>query len=304
MSRNILIVGGTGFIGFYLAKKCIGLGWNVVSVSLNPPKPSRRLKKVKYLNYNISNKKTIKYLSLKQFDYVVNLGGYIEHLNLKKVVSGHYHVVKNLYNYFRNKNLKSFIQIGSSAEYGRAKVPHKENFLCKPAGIYGKYKLKSTNFLLDKFKKNRFPVTVIRFYQVYGPKQNIDRFIPILINACIKNIKFPSSHGKQKRDFLYVDDAISAILKSLNNPKCIGKIINVGSGKPIALLKIMKYVQKKIGGGELLLGKIKLRKDEPMIIFPYLKNAKKILNWKSKISFNSGINRTIKEYKKQISKFS
>ena len=141
MSRNILIIGGTGFIGFYLAKKCISLGWNVVSVSLNPPKPSRRLKKVKYLNHDISNKKAIKYLSLKQFDYVVNLGGYIEHLNLKKVVSGHYHVVKNLYNYFRNKNLKSFIQIGSSAEYGRAKVPHKENFLCKPAGIYGKYKL-------------------------------------------------------------------------------------------------------------------------------------------------------------------
>ena len=92
MSRNILIIGGTGFIGFYLAKKCINLGWNVVSVSLNPPKPSRRLKKVKYLNYDISNKKTIKHLSLKQFDYVVNLGGYVEHLNLKKVVSGHQRV--------------------------------------------------------------------------------------------------------------------------------------------------------------------------------------------------------------------
>ena len=111
--------------------------------------------------------------------------------------------------------------------------------------IYGKSKLKATKFLTDLFKEKKFPVTILRPYQVYGPKQKTDRFIPLLINACIKDIKFIASHGKQKRDFLYVDDLISAILKSLNNIKCKGKIINLGTGKPITLLKIMKTVRKK-----------------------------------------------------------
>ena len=90
-------------------------------------------------------------------------------------------------------------------------------------------------------------------------------------------------------------------MNSLNNKACKGKIINIGSGKPITLLKIMKYVQKKIGGGKLLLGQIKLRVDEPMIIYPSLKNARKFLNWKNRTSFNTGINKTIKQYEKEIS---
>ena len=302
--KKILIIGGTGFIGYHLAAKCKKLKWSVTSLSKNKPLKKRKLRNIKYKICDISVKRNLSKLTKNKYNYVVNLGGYIDHINKKRAYRGHYLGVKNLFNAFKNKGLESFIQIGSSAEYGTAKSPHYENAKGKPKLIYSRSKLLATQFLLRSYKKYNFPVTILRFYQVYGPKQSFDRFIPMLIKACIKNIRFPSSHGKQKRDFLYIDDAISAILKSLNNPKCIGKIINVGSGKPITLLKIMKYVQKKIGGGELLLGKIKLRKDEPMIIFPYLKNAKKILNWKSKISFNSGINRTIKEYKKQISKFS
>ena len=62
----------------------------------------------------------------------------------------------------------------------------------------------------------------------------------------------------------------------------------------------MKYVKKKkIGGGKFLLGKIKLRLDEPMIIYPNLRKSKKILKWK-KISFQSGIKKTIKDYELQI----
>ena len=166
--------------------------------------------------------------------------------------------------------------------------------------VYGRSKLKATNFLLSVYKKYNFPVTILRFYQIYGPKQKIDRFIPLLINSCIKKIDFITSHGKQKRDFLFVEDAVKAIIRSIKCKNCRGMIINIGTGKPISLMRIIKIIQKKIGKTKLLLGKITLRSDEPMIIYPCLKRARKYLNLTKNISFEIGIDRTIKQYKKEI----
>ena len=74
------------------------------------------------------------------------------------------------------------------------------------------------------YNKFNFPVTILRFYQVFGPRQKINRFIPLLIKACVKNSEFISSHGRQKRDFLYVTDAVDSIIKAIKNKNCIGKI--------------------------------------------------------------------------------
>ena len=81
---NILIVGGTGFIGYHLAKRCLKKGWKVTSISLRPPKKIRYLSKVKYIFCDITNKKSLNNNIYKSFDYVVNLGGYVDHSNKKK----------------------------------------------------------------------------------------------------------------------------------------------------------------------------------------------------------------------------
>lgn len=302
--KKILVIGGTGFLGYHLLLKCKRLNWEVVSLSKNKPHKTRKVLNVDYKTLDISKLKNLSKLKKNNFNYVVNFGGYIDHKNKTKTYNSHFLGVKNLFQFLKNnKELECFIQIGSSAEYGTVKSPQKEKSICKPKLIYGKSKLRATEFLLDKHKKFNFPVTILRLYQIYGPKQKIDRFIPLLINACIKNVDFIASHGKQKRDFLFVDDAINGIISSIKNKNCRGEIINIGSGKPITLLKIMKFVQKKIGGSKILLGKIKLRTDEQMIIYPNLKKAKKYLNWSNKMSFETGINRTIKEYKKEINSF-
>ena len=298
MTKKVLIIGGTGFIGYHVAKKCINLSWKIISLSLNPPRTLRKLKKVKYMNFDTSKKNNFKYLKKFKFDYVINLGGYVEHKNEKKIKNGHYKSIKNIFDHFKDKHLKSFIHIGSSTEYGKIKVPHKESNYCKPVGIYGKYKYKATQFLLKKFKNNNFPVTIIRFYQLYGPNQDTNRFIPILIQSCLKKNLFFSSSGQQKRDFLFVDDAVKAIIKSIKSIKSKGKIINIGSGIPIKLKKIMKQVELETGYFDPVYNKIKLRKDEKKIIYPNITNAKKIINWKPKISLKRGLRLTIKYYKK------
>ena len=96
--------------------------------------------------------------------------------------------------------------------------------------------------MIKLFKLRKFPSTILRLYQAYGPRQELNRFIPIIINSCIKNKKFPCSDGNQFRDFVFIDDVIEAIIKSLKNKKAKGEIFNIGSGKPIKIKNIIKYL--------------------------------------------------------------
>jgi len=299
-SKKILIVGGTGFIGYHLAKKSLKKGWQVTSISSNPPKRIRYLSKVKYIRCDIVNKKLLKRRTNNNFDYVVNLGGYVDHSNKKKTFLSHYNGCKNLAEIFLKKKISSFIQIGSSLEYGASRSPQKENITCNLKSIksiYGKAKLSATLYMINLFKKKNFPVTILRLYLVYGPKQDINRFLPSIIKGCLKNKKFPSSHGDQLRDFLYVDDAVEAIIKSLINKNSKGQIINIGSGKPKLIKNVIEKVKKIAKGGKPQYGMFKLRKFDIPKLYPNIEKIKYKINWHPKISFNMGLKKTINSYR-------
>ena len=296
--KSILITGGSGFIGYHLAKKCLSLNWLVTSLSTNKPLKKRKLKKVKYIYCDISDKKKLKKKLKNNYDFVVNLAGHVDHSNKKKTLNSHYGGCKNLTSLFVKSKIEKFIQIGSCIEYGKQKSPQKENSISnKTYSFYGKAKLLSTNYLLKLNKKYNFPVNILRFYLVYGPKQDENRIIPITINNSFRNFDFNCSEGKQFRDFLYIDDAIDAIIKTLKNKNISGEIINIGSGKPQKIKNVILKITKLVGLGKPMFGKIKLRKDEINILYPSIKKAYDLLGWKPKINFNIGLKRTIKSCK-------
>lgn len=299
IKKKILIVGGTGFIGYYLAKECLEKKWKVVSFSKHPPKKKRYLPKVKYLTGDLFIKNNLKLLN-KSFNYVVNLGGYVDHKNKKKTFNSHYVGCKNLSNFFVKKNIEAFVQMGSSGEYGALRSAHKETAFCRPMSIYNQAKFLATKHLLNLHKEKKFPATILRLYQAYGPRQDINRFIPIVIDACLKNEKFPCSDGNQFRDFIHVRDVVKAILKSLAIKKAKGEIINIGSGKPQKIKSIIHYLQYKIKGGYPQFGKLKLRREETLKIYPNINKAKKILRWNQKIKFSKGLMETLRYYKKNF----
>lgn len=302
-NKKVLVVGGTGFIGFHLIKKCLRRNMSVTSISRTKPSKLLRLNKVFYKTCNLSNLQNLKKIIRNDFDFVVNLGGNIDHINKDKTFRSHYLGVKNLYKAIQLRNIKKFIQIGSSSEYGKFYGAVKEIDSCKPKMVYGRSKLKASKFLLDKFYKNKFPVTILRFFQVYGPYQKANRLIPDVICSSLKNKSFHCSEGSQLRDFLYVDDAVSSIMKNLNFKKeSVGKIFNIGYGKPIKVKKLILLIKKMVKKGNPIFGKLKLRIDESKKIYPDLKKAKKILSWKSKVSLEKGLSKTIIFYKKNYLK--
>lgn len=92
-----------------------------------------------------------------------------------------------------------------------------------------------------------------------------------------KKKKFPVSAGNQLRDFCYIDDVVRAIMLSLNNKKIYGEIINIGSGKPVLIKKIINTVVSKVGSGRPCFGKIKYRNLENLNLYANISKAKKLL---------------------------
>ncbi len=145
-------------------------------------------------------------------------------------------------------------------------------------------------------KKYNFPCTIIRLYQAYGPNQKFNRLVPLVIRSCLKKEKFPCTYGIQKRDFLYIDDFINLIFKALRSKKINGEIINAGSGKSIKVKSLIKLIKKYSNGGHPQYGKISMRNDEILNMYPNIYKANKLLNWKPKVSIQKGIKKTIRFY--------
>jgi len=298
---HLLVVGGTGFIGYHLVRTAKERGWAVSSLSLNRPKKQRHVYGVNYLVANISDLKKLKQKLNGSFTYVVNLGGYVDHGFSKykkdKIIKNHFIGVVNLTKILLEKKIKRFVQIGSSAEYGKNKSPQKENQHCFPNSPYGTAKLASTEFLLTLSKIKKFPATILRLFQVYGPKQDLNRALPQIIKGCFNNKKFPVSKGDQIRDFCYVDDVVDVILLTLTSKKVKSEIYNIGSGEPIKIKYVINQVLKIIGKGKAQFGKIKYRENENMKLYPKIKKARDKLKWRPKINFNHGIRLVINSYR-------
>ena len=302
MKRKILITGGTGFIGYHLAKKCVRMGWEVTSFSKKKPKSIRTLKKVNYLFGDLTKKKDLKVLK-KKFDYIVNAAGVVDHSSNPKVYKAHYLGCKNLANFFLKKKIKLFLQVGSCVEYGPQKSPQKEDY--KPKindlkSMYSKGKLAASKYLMELYDKYRFPVIIFRLYLNYGPNQDFNRFLPVIIDGCVRGKKFPCSSGIQYRSFTFVDDLVRAMVIALKKTHLSGNVFNIGNNKPVKIKRIIQYINRYVKKGTPLYGKIKFRRDEIKHLYPNISKAKLLLNWQPKVSFSKGLSRTINYYKSNI----
>ena len=293
MKKKILITGASGFLGVNLIRKLSKQKSFIIYGLVNlKTRKFEKIKKVKYIKSDISNSRQLKKKLKNNFDYVINFAGNIDHKNKNQTLKTHYFGLKNLINAIQKEKIKRFIQVGSSLEYGNKECPHFENIKCNPISHYGKSKFLSTKFIQKKIKN----YIILRPYQIYGSYQKINRLIPLVIDACLKNKSFDCTDGSQYRDFLYVEDFIDLVIKIIKKRKIKEGIYNVGSGKPIKVKKVISSIQKIIKKGKPQFGKIKMRRDESNSSYPNISKIKRNLNWKPKTKFHYGLKKTINFY--------
>jgi len=257
----------------------------------------------KYLSVDVRDKDRLGSL-LKDFDfeYIFNFCGYINHApyckNGRDVIDVHFIGLLNLLDQTCSSQLKCFVNVGSSDEYGSNVSPQNESMREDAISPYSVAKVAGTQLIQTLAKTENFPGVVVRPFLVYGPGQNMSRFIPQVISGCLEDLDFPVSKGEQLRDFCFIEDIIDGILLAATKRGALGEIINLASGNPTSIRSIIEEIVNLIGSGRPQWGKLSYRKGENMELYADITKAKKILKWKPKITMKEGLKETIDFYKK------
>jgi UDP-glucose 4-epimerase len=303
MSR-LLVIGGSGFIGSHVCRIARTRGYAVTALSLR--EPASRVEGVRYRAANLADRELVgAELAGQPFEYIVNCGGYVDHRAYfaggRDVIETHFEGLQNLVDSVDRNCLRRFVQIGSSDEYGDAPAPQAENVREAPISPYSLAKVAATHFLEMLWRTDRFPAVTLRLFLTYGPGQGSQRFLPQIIDGCLKDQRFPVSEGRQQRDFCYVDDVVDGILGALEAPAVCGRVVNLASGVPITVRAAVERIRDLVGKGEPDFGRVPYRTGENMALWADVELARELLRWNPQVSLGEGLARTIEYYKDQVS---
>src|SRR3990167_10440756 len=161
-----------------------------------------------------------------------------------KMMEGNFYLTQALVDACRPIGYKAFIYLGSSSEYGIKNWSMKETSECKPTTIYGRTKLLATNYCQLEAKASNKNIIILRPFSTYGDNQPDYKFIPSVINACLKDQELNLLTGNH--DWTHVDDLVSAILY-FSDKTLLGEIINTATGVMASNETVVELIQKICG---------------------------------------------------------
>lgn len=297
-NSKILVAGGTGFIGSHLISDLLENNNQVVSISMNRKDIKKNTKNTTYIFHDLTkpfDRKNINALS--EIEYIINCSGYIDHRDFlnegENIFTTHFNSLYLLAQIGINLKVKTLVHIGTSDEYGKNSSPINESIRESPISPYALGKLASTHYLQQCFRNNLLNTVILRPFLVFGERQPNNRFLPYLIENCIKNNKFDVSPGEQIRDYLYIKDFNKALIKALDNRKAYGEVINIASGIPISIKDVILSVKNIIGKGKPNFGGKDYRKGESMELYANIEKAKRILDWEPEVEFKKALTKVI-----------
>ncbi|ANV90825.1 NAD-dependent epimerase/dehydratase family protein [Picosynechococcus sp. PCC 8807] len=145
--------------------------------------------------------------------------------------------------------LERFVYAGTSSVYGDAEtMPTPETICPQPVSPYGITKLAAERLCWLYLKNYAVPVTSLRYFTVYGPRQRPDMAFHKFFRAAILGESIGIyGDGKQTRDFTYISDAVQANLLAAQEPKAIGEIFNIGGGSRVILNDVLDEIDQIVG---------------------------------------------------------
>ena len=186
----------------------------------------------------------------------------------------------------------------SSYIYG---IPHtlpiSEMHPVNPSNPYAESKKLAEDLCLEYSKKFKIPVTIIRPFNIYGKNQPDHFLIPEIIKQLNDDSlsEITLQDLNPKRDYLYMDDFVNAIIVLFEN-KSQG-IYNLGSGYSMSVQEIVDTVFKVSGGSKQVKSNQAVRKNEIPDVVADIFKVKKETGWEPKVSFEEGIKRIIEPEK-------
>ena len=284
MSKNILVTGGSGFIGSHVVDALLKRKYKVTIFDLETPKR----KDVKFIKGSLLNKDLVKF-ALKKINSVFHLAAVSDINKVKsipvKTVETNILGTTIILEASRNLNVDRFIFAGSVYSYSSA------------GNLYTTSKTASELIIKNYQLLFGHKFTILRYATAFGPRnRNVDA-ISIFVKKALKNQDLViHGNGQQKRNYVYVEDLAEGSMIALKE-KTKNKVITLASNQNVSIFNLAKII-------------IKLTKSKSRIIFDkknrriddfdsyYIYNKKNLsnsINWKPRNDLKNGLRKYITE---------
>lgn len=183
---------------------------------------------------------------------------------------------------------------GSVAQYGEGN-DLSESMSERPATVLGASKTAAAALLHAYSRLHGLHTVEIRLFTPYGPWERPGRLVPHVVLSALRGEPVELAGGDQERDFLYVDDAVDALVRALDTPVPPRTVLNICSGAPVPVARLAGTILRLMGDPvPLRTGTRPVRADEIMRMSGDNARAREILGWTPTISLDEGLDRTIR----------
>ena len=313
-TSKILVTGGAGFIGSHLVGKLVENGTEVTVLDNLSTGKIENIEKhlqnrsVKFVKGDVCNFGLVKKL-VSDVDSVINLAAIasvqcsVENPSLVNDVN-----VKGTLSLLKaslDSDVKRFIQASSAAVYGDAqKLPVHEEFKPMPLSPYAVSKLAAENYATVFNHVYGLETVCLRYFNVYGPRQAYNDYsgaITIFVNDVLSNRR-PKifGDGKQTRDFVFVEDVVSANVLALTEKSAIGEIFNIATGKATSINKLLQMLQRIIGKRNLKPVYEEPREGDILHSYASIEKAKTLLGYEPTFSLEEGLKELVQHMVRSV----
>lgn len=319
---KVLVTGSAGFIGYHVAKALLARGDEVIGLDNFNHYYDPRLKEAR--NAQLENEKNFRLVRGDSTDRATveramrgtalasAVPGHVDRVCHLAAVAGVRYSLEHPEDYIRN-NIVGFFEVidavkrlqipgliyaSSSSVYGgNDKLPCSEpDRVDDPISLYGQNKRDNELLAHTYHHLYGFPVTGLRYFTVYGPYGRPDMALFLFTDAIFKDTPLQIfGHGKQQRDFTYIDDIVTGTLAAIdkNYPE---EIFNLGSGRKEELMDFVATIEKtcnKVGGKEML----DMQPGDVRATLADITKAQKLLGYHPTTTITEGIPKFVEWYK-------
>lgn len=315
--KRVLVTGGLGFIGSSLALRLLDLGAEVTVLDAliptyggNPFNLHSHYNQFQAIQANITEAKIVNDLVQGQ-DLIFHCAGQVSHvLGLSDPYPDLDYTIKGtvvLMEACRHNNpAAKVIKTGTRGQYGPVKeLPVSEEAPTNPRGIY-----EISNLAAEKIMKvyndvHGVACVLLRLTNIYGPRSQMKSHHFGVANWFIRQAMEDQTirvfgDGSTLRDFLYIDDCVQAMLLCAICQEARGEVINLGHGRPVSLLDLVKLIIAAAGKGkwEFAGFSAERKASEPGDFYADISKLRRLVGWEPRVGLAEGLVATVDYYRK------
>jgi nucleoside-diphosphate-sugar epimerase len=308
---RVLVTGATGFVGASLTRRLVGSGWEIHILTRAISDRWRIADLLPQVTEHLADLRNgaaveaiVSQVKPDTVCHFSTYGGFSSQRDTAAILETNLTGTVQLLAACERAGFKSFINIGSSSEYGIKSGPMRENDLLEPLDDYGVSKAAAALYCRSRALQNGLPTVTLRLFSPFGPWDDPQRLIPYLVKSYLRGESPQLANPRSVRDFVFIDDALDLICGLIERPAGPGEIFNAGSGRQHSVGEVVTLLEEMLRPAHpAKWGACQPRRQEPENWSADLSLVKEKRDWLPRTTMAEGLAKTVAWMKEHLAQY-